>query len=134
MRSHTTQPTSFKVIRAWKLSRFTRKRERQDGWRRAHTDAQHTQAIKRSDRPMRLGSRFWPVRPTKLDKIENFHIEVCPRPVTRSLDTSPSVKCPLHAETVDSAIQTGRLPMFRSQPCSSQRQGSVEMCLRSSYV
>ena len=74
MRSHTTQPTSFKVIRVWKLSRFTRKRERQDGWRRAHTDAQHTQAIKRSDRPMRLGSRFWPVRPTKLDKIENFHL------------------------------------------------------------
>ncbi len=83
---------------------------------------------------MRLGSRFWPVRPTKLDKIENFHIEVCPRPVTRSLDTSPSVKCPLHAETVDSAIQTRRMPLFRSQPCSSQRQGSVEMCVRSSYV
>ena len=106
MRSHTTQPTSFKVIRVWKLSRFTRKREHQDGWRRAHTDAQHTQAIKRSDRPMRLGSRFWPVRPTKLDKIENFRIEVCPRLVTRSLDTSPSVKCPLHSATVDSAIQT----------------------------
>ncbi len=53
---------------------------------------------------MRLGPRFWPVRPTKLDKIENFHL-------TDSIDTENSStrgrSVWVHSTLLDSSVPAG---------------------------